>query len=406
MLRVPLGQVQPGMILAAPVPNPKQLEYDLLKAGFELNEPMIDRLRQLGVRTLWIGYPTLDFLDEVVSPKLTQEQQNVYRAVKESFSGSQRRVVARIDFQEYRRTLVSMVNSIVAQGLDTMMIEPLIGDSKDLFLHSSNVCYMSLMLGIRLGHYLVQQRARLDPRHARDVMNLGLGALLHDVGKVELARELQCYEPAPGRETPQEWREHARIGFDLIRTKVEPSASQVALHHHQQWNGGGFPEVETVGRPLSGERIHIFSRIVSVANWYDRRVQQAAGQGLPPIVAMKQLRSKEFAGVFDPVVFRAFSDMVPPFAIGSLVGLSDGTSAVVLIHSPDDPCRPTVRRIAEQPALGSQPEISPDGEDLDLSLNRGLEIVSADGCDVEPFLFEADEGLGEVEPGRRVHMAS
>jgi len=390
MLRVPLGQVKVGMCLAAPVPNPKQMEYDLLKAGFELTDGMIDRLRELGVRTVWVAYPNLDFLDEMINPKLTAEQQQVYRTLKESFTGTQKRVVARIDFAEYRRTLGSLVASIANQQVDTLLMEPLNNKEGDLFLHSSNVCYLALIMGVKLGHYLVQQRSRLDPRHARDVMNLGLGALLHDVGKVELPRELHQFEPTPAGDSPEQWRAHTQIGYEQIRGKVEPSASQIALHHHQRYDGRGFPAMESTGQPLAGNRIHIFSRIVTVANWYERRVQQAGKQNLPQIVAMKELRSEEFAGVFDPVVFKAFSDLVPPFPVGSLIGLSDGSQAVVLIHNPDDPCRPTVRRVSDDEQLGETG--GDEREDVDLVKHADLSIVSADGCDVEPFLFSHDEG--------------
>jgi HD-GYP domain-containing protein (c-di-GMP phosphodiesterase class II) len=397
MLRMPLGQVEPGMKLAAPVPNPKQMEYDLLKAGFVLTEAMVERLSDLGVRTIWIDYPNLDFLDEMVNPRLTAEQQKIYSTMKEGFAGSQKRVVARIDFQEYRRTLTSMVEAIAGQGVDTLLIEPLVGEQADMFLHSSNVCYLSLMLGVKLGHYLVQQRNRLDPRHARDVMNLGLGALMHDVGKTELAEDLRAHEPLPGDELPDGWADHVRIGFDMIRGNVDPSASQVVLHHHQQWNGRGFPQLPSTGRPLSGERIHIFSRIVCIANWYDRRVQAAAREGLPPIVAMKQLRGQDFAGVFDPVVFRAFSDLVPPFPIGSLVGLTDGSQAVVLSHNPNDPCLPTVRRISDDERIDVNREDAGEQPDLDLASAPDLCIVSADNCDVEPFLFSYDEGIPQSD---------
>lgn len=403
MLRMPMGQVKPGMVLAAPVPNPKQMEYDLLRAGFELTEPMIARLCELGVRTVWVSYPSLDFLDEIISPKLTQEQQNVYRTMKDSFARSQRHVVARIDFQEYRRTLSELVSSIAMQGVDTLLMDPLVGGSSegDLFLHSSNVCYLSLMLGVKLGHYLVQQRSRLDPRHARDVMNLGLGALLHDVGKINLAREVQNFDPTPGQLPPQEWQDHTQIGYELIRPKLEPSASQVALHHHQQWNGEGFPEMPSTGRPLSRERIHIFSRIVAVANWYDRLVQQSSRQGLPAIAAIKQMRGQAFRGVFDPVVFRTFCDLVPPFPIGSLVELSDGTQAAVLIHNPDEPCLPRVRRISEGGPVSDDQGESQKAQDIDLSREKDLVIVSSEGCDVEPFLFSADEGLSDAPSSAR-----
>jgi HD-GYP domain-containing protein (c-di-GMP phosphodiesterase class II) len=229
---------------------------------------------------------------------------------------------------------------------------------------------------------------------------------LHDVGKIELPRELQDYEPMPGGEHPEGWEQHVRVSFEMIRGRVEPSASQIALHHHQQFNGKGFPQTEMTGKPLAGERIHIFSRIVAVANWYDRRVQVAARMGLPPIVAMKELRNDRFTGVFDPIVSRAFSDLVPPFPIGSLVGLSDSTQAVVLIHNPENPCLPVVRRLGDDVLAAARGESEIEADDVDLTCAQGLFIVTAEGCDVEPFLFGPDEGMGAADPGRRIQVTS
>ncbi len=406
MLRMPLGEVTVGMVLAAPVANPKQPEYDLLKTGYELTGSMLDRLRGLGIRSLWVAYPSLDFLDEFISPKITTEQQQVYQTLKKSFYSAQKRVVARVDFQEYRRTLSSLIGSIAAQRADTMMIEPLLSDDGNLFLHCSNVCYLSVMLGLKLGHYLVQQRVRLDPRHARDVMNLGLGALLHDLGKLQLPTELRELSPSPTETPPLEWQQHCEAGFEMIRSKIEPSATQVALHHHQRWDGRGFPPMEQSGQPLAGERIHVFSRIVAVANWFERELAQVNQQGLPGIVAFKQLRGPEFAGMFDPVVFRTFSDLVPPFPIGSVVGLSDESQAVVLIHNPADPCRPGVRRLPDNVQAGADPGTAFEGEDISLSLRDDLGIVTAEGVDVEAFLFSPYEGIGDIEAGREVSVGS
>ena len=321
---------------------------------------------------MWVGYPNLDFLDEAISPKITQGQQEVYASLKKSFTSTQKQVVARIDFQEYRRTLSSLLEAIVAQHADTLLVDPLLTGGGDLMLHCSNVCYLSLMMGVKLGHYLVQQRTRLDPRHARDVMNLGLGALLHDIGKMQLPLELRDYQCSPDKAPPLDWQAHTELGFAMLRGKVEPSASQVALHHHQRWAGSGFPTVDALGTPLARERIHVFTRIVTMADQYERQLVQSNAQGLPPIVAMKTLRSRTFQGMFDPVVFRDVQRpgaAVPDRLTGRAVRRGDGRR--VVIHNPDNPCRPVVRRIHDLASIGKADASQPAAEeDVDLA-NHG-----------------------------------
>ena len=63
------------------------------------------------------------------------------------------------------------------------MTEQLIGGPGRLFTHSANVAYLSVLIGIDLETYIVQQRSRLDQHHARDITALGMGAMMHDIGK-------------------------------------------------------------------------------------------------------------------------------------------------------------------------------------------------------------------------------
>ena len=70
MLRVPIEQARPGMILAQPVVSPEKLEHVLLKPAFELDAEAIVRLRKLRVWTLWVRYPQLDVLDDVLDPAI------------------------------------------------------------------------------------------------------------------------------------------------------------------------------------------------------------------------------------------------------------------------------------------------------------------------------------------------
>ncbi|MDD4889272.1 MAG: hypothetical protein PHU85_05030, partial [Phycisphaerae bacterium] len=86
----------------------------------------------------------------------------------------------------------------------------------------------------------------------------------------------------------------------------------------------------------------------------------------------------------------------------SMVGLSDGGNAVVLTHNPDDPCRPSVRRLPEDTKVIQPADASFEGEDIDLGTDSSLSIVMAEGIDAEPFLFTPDEGIAREETANRV----
>src|SRR4030095_11402518 len=89
------------------------------------------------------------------------------------------------------------------------------------------------------------------------------GGLLHDVGKIGVSDGVLN---KPGRLMPEEWelmRSHVRVGRDLLgHVPALEQVADVVLHHHERYDGGGYPD------GLKGEEIPLTSRIVCVADAY------------------------------------------------------------------------------------------------------------------------------------------
>ncbi|PHV18394.1 two-component system response regulator [Janthinobacterium sp. BJB303] len=119
---------------------------------------------------------------------------------------------------------------------------------------------------IRMSHYarLLGVAADMDAAAADDLLH---AAPMHDVGKIGIPdRILQ----KPGKLDADEWavmRTHARIGGDIIGEQAQGGmlalAREIALSHHEKWNGSGYP------RGLAGEAIPLAGRIVAVADVFD-----------------------------------------------------------------------------------------------------------------------------------------
>ena len=121
--------------------------------------------------------------------------------------------------------------------------------------------------GAEAGRVIDAAAGRLDPRRAKRIENLGVGALLHDVGLLRLSPEAgEKWNRTHDLEDP-EIRRHVLLGFGMLRGNVAPTAAAVALHHHQRYDGTGFPRIRRMAGPpdAQGSQIHVFSRIVSVA---------------------------------------------------------------------------------------------------------------------------------------------
>ena len=155
--------------------------------------------------------------------------------------------------------------------------------------HSERVTAYTMLLADQLG---VPQE---------EIYHIERGALLHDIGKIGIPDRILL---KPGPLTPEEWiemRKHPVIGFKMC-SKIEflKGAAQIVLHHHERWDGAGYPD------GIAGEMIPLGARIFSVVDAFDAmttdrpyRVAISCSAAYNEIVAN---RGKQF----DPTVVDAF----------------------------------------------------------------------------------------------------
>lgn len=217
----------------------------------------------------------------------------------------------------------TMVGGLIGRMLDDqpsiLALATMKGSTDQDLFHSINVMIYSLTLGATLG--LPEQ----------GLASLGMGALLHDIGKAAFERD----DPAqaiPMREM------HPQVGADILSclAATDPTPMLVAYEHHMHVDGGGIPErpADYVGHP--------FSRMVAIADRYAVLTAPTDGtEALTPDRAV--MRILEEAGtMLDPLFCRLFAKSMGVFPIGSLVRLTDHCVGVVS-RPGEDPFAPTVR---------------------------------------------------------------
>ncbi|MFI4883421.1 MAG: HD-GYP domain-containing protein [Phycisphaerales bacterium JB064] len=411
MLRVSIHEAAPGMRLAMPVYHPRRGGPVLLKAGVTLDDRLIARMREIELREVWIHYPGMAFLGKYVSPAIIQTRADLSHNVLSALDSVAAGAVANLDYAAYKRAIVALVEQLLRAPAAAYYIEELAGQDTPHGRHANAVCYLSLLMGLKLGDYLIAERSRLHASHAKDVTSLGVGAMLHDVGMLRLPADTLRKWNSEHDETDPHWQRHVKLGFDMVREGVDPSAAAVVLHHHQTYDGTGFPRRKLLNGgsvPLEGQEIHVFSRIVSVADAFDRLRDSGDAPGAdrvpqtrrPTVAALREMVLGEMSGRFDPMAIRALVATVPAYAPGSVVTLSNGSPAVVCNWRPDDPCRPRVMPIeglgAAINADGEESEVF-DGADepkeaIDLASTPDLYIARAEGFDVsdENFLLPSN----------------
>lgn len=385
MLRVPIKEVRPGMKLALPLYNPASPGQPLLRPDFELNPDLVKRMIELDIRDIWVRQPGMEAVMEYVDVKLIRDRANVAQSIRDAFSISQQQSTPKLDFDTYTAKLSDMIEQMLEHPTSMLYLDDLSQTDQPLMDHCMRVTYLAVLVGMKLDAYLIQQRKRLNAWHAQQVTNLGLGAMLHDIGYTQLDKQVVERHEQNRDETDAAWQKHVQLGFDLLAGNLDPSARTCALHHHQHFDGTGFPTKEQFDgstRPLRGEQIHIFPRIVTVADVFDRLQYPRPGKRLPPVVALQQMLMTDRRNWFDPVVLQTFMRIAPAYPPGTQVELSNGLLGGAIDHSPDDPCRPTIQlfRKDDEQAKG-------EGELIDLRKQRDLWIVKADGLNVTDFNF-------------------
>jgi HD-GYP domain-containing protein (c-di-GMP phosphodiesterase class II) len=175
---------------------------------------------------------------------------------------------------------------------------------------------------------------RIDERLA----TLGLGLLLHDVGKLIVPSTVLN---KPGPLDTEEWelvRRHPVAGIELLPgDAISPLAKSVVRSHHERWDGSGYPDRR------AGGKISQLARIASVADVYDAITSERPYRDARPAHVGHGAIVEGAGSEFDPEVVAAFRKVVAPYPVGTEITLRDGRSGIVASLSASAPDRPVVR---------------------------------------------------------------
>ena len=269
--------------------------------------------------------------------------------LKESFARDRRNEPLKINTT--RRLMQSIYNHIVEDEGFVYGLTNIKNHDEYTLNHSVNVCLLATALGRRLG----LSRAEL--------VDLGMAAFFHDLGKTETPLEILN---KPGQLTDDErdvMEQHPFHGAEklaLLREfrRLPLRAIHVALEHHIKEDLSGYP------RYFKKDDVNLFSKIVKVVDVFDaittRRVYRAKDFTRAEALS---LMLEQSGTEFNPVILKAFVNMMGVFPIGTLVALTTGELAIVQDLNPDPKLvlRPRVKLITDT----SGNKI--DGEIVDLS---------------------------------------
>lgn len=343
MRKVPIDQVQPGMVLGRSILTLNNSV--LVRDGVRLLPEIITSLRRKGVPALYVRDEDLDAdveVRDVVSESSRKRAvitvQGIVQALTEDVKRG-RPVGRALQDPRIRQVTENLLDDVLRNREMAISLADIRSMDDFHFAHSVHVCILSMMTGVSLGY---------DPGRLRD---LGMGALLHDIGNIRVRPEIINKRGPLSPEELEEQKKHAEYGFEILRRQPDLSllAAHVAFQHHERHNGDGYP------RGLRGDEIHEMARIVSVVDTFDAlTADRPYRRAYLPHEAAEML-SVSGAYLFDHRIVAAFLENVAPYPVGSWVQLSDGSTGVVTRVTKRSTSRPTVRLIIDPQGGRYQP---------------------------------------------------
>ncbi|HET9821492.1 MAG TPA: HD domain-containing phosphohydrolase [Burkholderiaceae bacterium] len=210
-------------------------------------------------------------------------------------------------------------------GARDLSIRVLAETPGDRASHALNVSVIAMLMGKVCG---------LSPA---DLQDLGLGALTHDIGKIELPHRVHRVDPRFSSAETALYREHVAHGVALGRRMgLSPGALLVIAQHHEHCDGTGFPQ------GLDCNRMSMGARMVALVNRYDNLCHPAPGV---PAMTPHEALSLLFAqgqGRYDAAILSTFVRMMGVYPPGSVVQLTDDRYAVVESVNAARPLKPKV----------------------------------------------------------------
>lgn len=327
MRKILIDQVVDGMKLGNSIlsPNGKVL----LKAGVELNSGFVKRLKFMGFTEVYIEDDISEGINinDVVSEETRSEARSIIQDVMISLRNE-------TDFNT--KQVYNIAGKLIDELLSNKNVMINLSDIKSLdgytFEHSVNVCILSVILGIGMG---------LNMNRIKD---LGIGAFLHDIGKVHVPVEIL---KKPARLVPEEFeiiKKHTHYGFEILKKSdnISSISAIIAFGHHERLDGSGYP------MNLKGDSIHQFTRIVSVADVYDAMTSNRAyRKRMQPHEALEYLTALSNQ-LFDMEIVNTFRKYVAIYPEGSGVILSNRQRGIVVRNNQNLPTRPVVRIIYDE----------------------------------------------------------
>jgi HD-GYP domain-containing protein (c-di-GMP phosphodiesterase class II) len=297
-----------------------------------LTPDFIHRIKQLNYNGIYVEDAISRDL-EIASLIDDRVKSKTVRCIKDVFICAEKtNAITKQKFTEMQNQIETIVDEIL-NNRSTMinMIDLKVFDDYTYF-HSVNVAVLSIVLGVSMG---LKKQALND---------LGVGAILHDIGKIFVNKQILCKNGSLTDDEFVEIKKHSQFGYDYIKREfnMSQSARLGILDHHERFDGGGYPN------SIMRDEISLFGRIISIADVYDAMTSDRSyRKAIIPSEVIEYIMGNSET-IFDPELVDVFIKKIAPYPTGTCVELSNGLTGIVIENYESYCMRPRVRIYKDQ----------------------------------------------------------
>lgn len=300
----------------------------LMSEGTKIRNEYIQHLINIGIKEIYIEdeFSIGVRVDEATEKKIKNDcKQQVKKIIDRFF------YCGNNELEKVQEVAITIISNMLEKKELIFILEGMRENSETLYCHPLNVCAMSVFIALKM---------KLPVEKVR---NIAEGCLLHDIGyqKVYVKEEHKKTGEFTELEE-QEIKKHVIYGYEILQNETwcSKEAKEIVLHHHERWDGSGYP------MHLKGERIRKECRIVAACNVFDNMVYSFQEERLKIHKALRYLK-KQAGILFDKEVAACMLENIAAYPNGCIVVLDNGDNGIVLHQNENSPDRPVVRLLMD-----------------------------------------------------------
>ncbi len=356
--KISIQQLKPGMFIHDI--NCVWMEHPFLVGTLKIkNDQTIKKIADLGVREVYID--TLKGLDVIDAPTeaevnaeiehkmLAMVQQTKPITTTSTLSEELER--SRKVYSEANKIISNIMHDVrIGKQIEVERIDPVVEKMANSILRNKDallsLCRIknkddyTFLHSVSVGALLISFAHALDFKRD-EIKQLGIGGMLHDIGKTKVPNEILN---KPGALTEEEFvimKSHVVHGCSILRKSpgIAQVSFDVAAQHHERFDGSGYP----LG--LKNAEMSVYGQMAAIVDVYDAiTADRCYHKGMEPTVAVRKMFEwSKFH--FNPKLLRTFIRTVGIYPVGTLVMLESGKIGVVIEQCETDMTRPLVRAI-------------------------------------------------------------